>query len=622
LAQRTAAAEVGNQARMASADAQQTEIDRMLGINDPLGSGRSGAPLDAAARRRIAEEDMAMAVPVPRDDFRTFPVDVPLTRNEQILADAQAAIKRYSTGAGRDAAGNLLPVAPEQPFDYGARRDAVGNLLPVAPDYELTDAIEKRKQEVADEMFFNAGMFDRTAPENVAAQPRGSDIDNSFTLPTPAADNQGGPMGEAAAALASSTTNTTGRPRAEGIASFGMFDPLVDRFKEIRSETAARNAAANDGDLGAFLGVGSENDPAFLREILSDPVARFRSEMAARQGTGERNYANTVQGIEALNQRIADARAAGDEILTQQLITARDQLGGTLRNTERATDVAEGILSVPRSINEAFQQSSLGVGLRGPDATAQTLTELAAEQEAATKAEATRESRLAELLGGATPTVITAAETAQEEFDQRPDTQDVKPVAEQERIAEAMENVTTGTTTDTTPATTKDTDDAGFGSMDSRIAQMLSNRQKEAESDKWMALAQTGMALMASKNPTLGGALGEAGLAGVGALQKSKQGARAFETDMLKLQTQLDIAQQRARSSGLKDGRTSATAYAALERAYSDALTAATENPTAPNLTRLQELEDMIGAARSAQFGTVTANNTNSGVIKAPSAQT
>jgi hypothetical protein len=106
--------------------------------------------------------------------------------------------------------------------------------------------------------------------------------------------------------------------------------------------------------------------------------------------------------------------------------------------------------------------------------------------------------------------------------------------------------------TTTTPVATKDTGGAGFGSMDSRIAQMLSNRQKEAESDKWMALAQTGMALMASKNPTLGGALGEAGLAGIGALQKSKQGARAFETDMLKLQTQLDIARQRARSSGTK----------------------------------------------------------------------
>ena len=35
-----------------------------------------------------------------------------------------------------------------------------------------------------------------------------------------------------------------------------------------------------------------------------------------------------------------------------------------------------------------------------------------------------------------------------------------------------------------------------------------------------MALAQAGLALMASKNPTLGGAIGEAGLAGVGALKK------------------------------------------------------------------------------------------------------
>jgi len=74
LAQRTAAAEVGNQARLASDAAKQAETARMLGINAPIGSGRQGAPLDAEARRRIAEEDMAMAVPVPRDDFRTFPV--------------------------------------------------------------------------------------------------------------------------------------------------------------------------------------------------------------------------------------------------------------------------------------------------------------------------------------------------------------------------------------------------------------------------------------------------------------------------------------------------------------------------------------------------------------------
>ncbi len=203
LAQRTAAAEVGNQARMASADAQQTEIDRMLGINDPLGSGRSGAPLDAAARRRIAEEDMAMAVPVPRDDFRTFPVDAPLTRNEQILADAQAAINGILQAQGAILWVICSPLLPNSRSTTAQCATQRVICSPVAPDCELTEAIEQRKRDEADEMFFNAGMFDRTAPENVARQPRGSDIDNSFALPTPVDTTpQAGEAGEAGFASA------------------------------------------------------------------------------------------------------------------------------------------------------------------------------------------------------------------------------------------------------------------------------------------------------------------------------------------------------------------------------------------------------------------------------------
>lgn len=90
---------------------------------------------------------------------------------------------------------------------------------------------------------------------------------------------------------------------------------------------------------------------------------------------------------------------------------------------------------------------------------------------------------------------------------------------------------------------------ADFGSIDSRIAKMIADREKKAESDKWMSLAQAGMALMASKNPTFGGALGEAGQAGLKSLRESQKGRDAFETDMLKLQTQLDIAKERTGAS-------------------------------------------------------------------------
>ena len=80
--------------------------------------------------------------------------------------------------------------------------------------------------------------------------------------------------------------------------------------------------------------------------------------------------------------------------------------------------------------------------------------------------------------------------------------------------------------------------------LEARIAQMLSDREKDRETDKYMALAQAGLALMASKNPTLGGAIGEAGLAGVGALRKAKS---QYDADILGLMG----LEEKARSSRL-----------------------------------------------------------------------
>jgi len=88
----------------------------------------------------------------------------------------------------------------------------------------------------------------------------------------------------------------------------------------------------------------------------------------------------------------------------------------------------------------------------------------------------------------------------------------------------------------------------GFGPIESRIAQMLEEREKSAAADKWLALAQTGLALMASRQPTLGGAIGEAGLAGIGAMRQAKS---QYDKDVLGLlNMQADI--QRAKASGAR----------------------------------------------------------------------
>ena len=116
------------------------------------------------------------------------------------------------------------------------------------------------------------------------------------------------------------------------------------------------------------------------------------------------------------------------------------------------------------------------------------------------------------------------------------------------------------TDTSTAPAGQKSTSTSGGtgGGVGGRIAQMLADREKSAEADKWMALAQTGMALMASKNPTLGGALGEAGLIGVGAMQKARQ---QYDKDVLDLLT----LQERSRRTGSKGGLTASNMISLMD---------------------------------------------------------
>ena len=108
------------------------------------------------------------------------------------------------------------------------------------------------------------------------------------------------------------------------------------------------------------------------------------------------------------------------------------------------------------------------------------------------------------------------------------------------------------TDTSTTPAGRKSTSTSGGtgGGVGGRIAQMLADREKSAEADKWMALAQAGMALMASDQPTFGGALGEAGLVGVGAMQKARKQEDADIRDVLTWRQRSNAASSR-KSGGL-----------------------------------------------------------------------
>ena len=104
----------------------------------------------------------------------------------------------------------------------------------------------------------------------------------------------------------------------------------------------------------------------------------------------------------------------------------------------------------------------------------------------------------------------------------------------------------------------------GAGSVDSQIIEMLKEREKRAENDKWLALAQAGMALMSSTQPTLGGALGEAGAEGLKAFRASRDEYDSAKMDLLK--TQQAMAKARASGASARDYNNPTAIGGAIDR--------------------------------------------------------
>lgn len=112
-------------------------------------------------------------------------------------------------------------------------------------------------------------------------------------------------------------------------------------------------------------------------------------------------------------------------------------------------------------------------------------------------------------------------------------------------------------------------------SYEQELRDAMARAEKRANQDKWLALAQVGMQLMSSKEPTLGGALGEAGIAGLQAYRGSRD---AYENERLGLNKSLfDLQQQQA-------------AAAAAQRA---AGAKAVGKPLTPE-QRLKQIEDRL----------------------------
>ena len=100
----------------------------------------------------------------------------------------------------------------------------------------------------------------------------------------------------------------------------------------------------------------------------------------------------------------------------------------------------------------------------------------------------------------------------------------------------------TDTETKTESQSDKDPDapkTSGLSSIEEEIIALQKQMQKDRESDKWLAIAQAGLALMASDNPTLLGAAGEAGIEGLKAFREANDRYQEGVIDLLNARSKL-----------------------------------------------------------------------------------
>ena len=116
-------------------------------------------------------------------------------------------------------------------------------------------------------------------------------------------------------------------------------------------------------------------------------------------------------------------------------------------------------------------------------------------------------------------------------------------------------------------------------SYEQKLLDILAEREKSADQDKWLGLAEMGMRLMASSNPNMLSAIGEAGLGASQTFLGNKRKAEAQEMDILTklsaLESRKQIADDANRTrlqaaSISRSGRSPAGSYASVNSALSN----------------------------------------------------
>lgn len=348
--------------------------------------------------------------------------------------------------------------------------------------------------------------------------------------------------------------------------------------------------------------VGSATDPAVSQRETTDPVYEM-NEAAKRvpldptfgQPTLNTGAPDPLQGLSTAQQMIAKGFTGGDIDPTRFPTAEERAIAQSIRAIDDFGDYLVASKDITADGKGAISGMTLEEKLADPVEATRRLFGFGASEETSDKAQPAPAT---------TPELTFGAGTAG--AGDLPLSLGAEAAATAARAQNVPVNIG-GTTIKPSTPTKKSTTTAGAagtGSLESRIAKAIADREKRAESDKWLALAQTGL-IMASGDPA---DLKTAGQAGLKALATARGQKDKFDADMLGLQQRIDAYKARiaAAASGKKVDTMSAADVNVFQDRYKLAVEAAQENPSAENIAAVQaakELADRALALFSAQQG-------------------
>ena len=105
------------------------------------------------------------------------------------------------------------------------------------------------------------------------------------------------------------------------------------------------------------------------------------------------------------------------------------------------------------------------------------------------------------------------------------------------------------------------------GSYEKELSEAMARAEKRTQQDKWLALAQAGLALMSSKQPNIGAAMGEAASAGISGYQAARDQGEKSRLGIVDALQSLQAAKARA---GIASPANTSKEFAGRQKALED----------------------------------------------------